>query len=287
MAYSHIFGIRAGTLTLMPGMTLSQDDKGHWTGRAEFACLTGDFGTTPIQLALRKGTSLSQVSDQVGMEFSFLSLETVTARDERGGFTVIEVTYKGFNEDQWEFDSDLSKTYTRNTSIQEKTIFKHPVVQDFTLTYLQALKMGTDGKWIEREDSAADDMILTEKGNPLKPNVFATTDATFIGWWRAIVGLKNHTYKCPVTEWTVSTTGKAKLTDADFAEMGKVVTAAGVDGNPASAPDEKWMLTGVTEDIQISGEGSNSWSKTWTSSGRGGFAGDEASETLIYGTPTP
>jgi hypothetical protein len=281
MATSYLFGVSAGQLTLRPGMTLAQDDKGMWTGRAEFTCLTGDFGTTSIQLALRKGTSLNQVSDTVGAEFSFLAVDTMTARDEPGGYTVVEVTYKGFNDEQWEFDADRTKVYTRNTSIQEKTILQHPVVKDFTWTYLQALRMGMDGKWTERADSTDSDLKLMAQGDPNKAIVFSSTDTNFIPWWKSAVSRKQHTIKCAITEWTVSTTGKAKLADAELAQMGKVVDAADVDGTPATPPGEKWMMTGVTENIQITGEGSNSWSKTWTSSGPGGF------DELAYGEATP
>jgi hypothetical protein len=279
MATSYLFGVSAGTLTLRPGMTLSQDDKGMWTGRAEFTCLTGDFGTTSIQLALRKGTSLSDVSDTVGVEFSFLAVETMTARDEPGGYTVVEVTYKGFNDNQWEFDADKVKTYTRSASLQETSILDHPLFVEAPIAAMQALRHGMDGKWTEREDSSISVLKLTETGDPLQNLVYVSNEESVLIWWDYIVRKGNHTYKTPVTEWTVATTGKAKLTDDDIKYLGKIDPAP--DGDPATPPGENWMLTGVTENVQITGEGSNSWSKTWTSSG----GGSEFSEIIYGATP--
>jgi hypothetical protein len=136
-----------------------------------------------------------------------------------------------------------------------------------------------EGKGTEREDSTDTDLKLIAVGNPLLTPVFSSIDSNFLEWWNYIVRQGNHTYKVAVSEWTVSTTGKAKLASSDFAKLGKI--DATPDGDPATPPDENWMLTGVTENIQVSGEGSNSWSKTWSSSGPDPFP------DKIYGTPTP
>jgi hypothetical protein len=64
-------------------------------------------------------------------------------------------------------------------------------------------------------------------------------------------------------EWTESTTALGKLEVSKFTKLGYIDN--NVPGSPEAPPDERWLFTAVTEDIQRIGDGPNSYSRTWTS----------------------
>lgn len=241
------------------------NEKGQWTGAAEFTCVQGDFATNSIQSRLKIGTRITDLAANVPLELSFLALETFEATDDPGGWTTIAVTLKGYNESQWDFDNDRSKIYTRTTSLVEKSILENPnFIADISDTYVDYMRKLMDGDLIRRPDSTGNDFILCKNDNFYAP--FAQfTDEAFAKWYAIIITKKNHTYMVPQTEWTVQTAGRLPLKASDMNGLGYIDDAP--EGTPALPAGQNWMFSGVTENIQKQGDGVNSWSKTWTSSG--------------------
>ena len=81
-------------------------------------------------------------------------------------------------------------------------------------------------------------------------------------WWDWIVTQNNLTYAKAASEWTESATGRGTLTSADLEKFGYIDTPA---GSPAAPNDDTWLYSGATESITVSGDGVNSYSRTWTS----------------------
>ncbi len=257
-----------GGLRLRPGMTMTMDDKGRWSGTAEFTCATSDSVSNQIHAQIRQGSQLSDITSDVPIQWGFMRVESLEIRDEPGGFSIVTLNLKGFIETQWDFDGDRTKVYTRNSSLQEESILNHPKFKS-EVPFNRMFKLALDGQVAERSDSTAEHLVLTSVGNGLDGKVvYETTNAEFIKWWVIIIKEGTHTYLNTRSEWTMQTTGKNPLSDAEVAKLGYIDDP---DGNPGTPEGQNWILSGISESIQVTGEGSNSYSKTWTASGQAKF----------------
>lgn len=264
---------------MRPRFTASCDDKGLWTARAEYSCIKGDFESAQIQSKLVRGTSLASIStSEIGTAWSFLAVDTVEAVDEPGGITVVTISFKGYNEEQWDFDADKSKTYTRNATTFDDSIFNHKQFkEDVVGADLDTFIKAVAGMAYRRADSSASTIYVV--GNNGSDKIINTlTDPDVIEWWGLVVDKKHETYKVPTMEWTLSTTGRNKLSAADLSDLGYISTPQGSPGTPTG---RNWLMTGATESIQVVGEGANSYSITWL------LSGPEPWPDKIYKKPSP
>jgi hypothetical protein len=254
-----------GAIVMGPDFTATRDAQGKWTASGEFRVLRGDFERNDVQAKFSPGNSITAISgNALSSAWSFLLIDSVDANDEPGGITVVRVSFTGFTENQWDFDADKNKTYTRTGTTVEKSILDHPLFKDEVTNPqdIESFRMAIAGTWRERDDSTSNTLYLVA-ANGSDAILNTITDAKAYAWWVEIVRNGNHTFLAPAMEWTESTTGLGKLQASEFSGLGYIDN--NVPGSPAAPPDEKWLFTSVTEEIQRQGDGVNSYSRTWTS----------------------
>lgn len=263
MAISYLYGLQRNKLVMGPNFNPKRDDKGLWTATAEFRCISDDYESAPIQARLAKGVSLGYISETggVGTEWNFLCVDSHEAEKQPGGMTVVTVQLKGFTDNQWDFDNAKNKTYSRNGTLTEESILNHPKFKaEVTGDLVQAFRNVMNGTWSERFDSDASQIILVATGGGDAPLAYIT-DGPTIEWWNLIIRKKQETFLSPAMEWTESATGNLPLTSADMASFGYIDNPPGGPGTPGN---RNWLFTGITEQIEKTGEGVNQYSKTWT-----------------------
>lgn len=256
MSASKLFNIPANTLVPGPNLRITRGPDGRYTADMDFRCRKFDVGNTAIQTKLAKGTRLTMLYSDLGTYWEFLRLDEYTATDEPGGITVISATFSGVNADPGSTTDETSIVYTRNASLREEPIYNHPDFIALTYSIQEAIKAAADGK-AELEGT---EIRMIHNGRLIAD---LDGDAAAQDWYARIVTRGNDTYLVPSSEWTKSATGIGALTDADLADLGKIV--ANPPGNPAKPADQEWLLTGATENLVTAGTGTNSYSLTWTS----------------------
>jgi hypothetical protein len=225
--------------------------------------LRGDFERNDVYRKFAPGNSIGAIAGAgLSSAWNFLLIEKVDPQDEPGGITVVRVSFTGFTENQWDFDADENKTYTRTGTTVERSIFNNDLfIKDVTdQAEVQLIKLCSEGTLRARNPTADVLEIVATTGSDAKVGKISSTEG--VVWFREIVLKGNSTYLAPAMEWTESTTALGKLAAGDFSKLGYIDTPP---GNPAAPPDEKWLFTAVTEDIQRIGDGPNSYSRTWTS----------------------
>jgi len=128
------------------------------------------------------------------------------------------------------------------------------------LAEIQLIKLAMDGS-IRLRDSVTDYVFVSTNGSDAPIGKIVSENGK--AWYGEIIVRGNHTFLAPAMEWTESTSGLGKLQASEFSGLGYIDN--NVPGSPAAPPDEKWLFTAVTEEIQRQGEGVNSYSRTWTS----------------------
>lgn len=261
MSQAIIHNLTRNHLTPRGALSINRAPEGLVTATADFTCHSTDLSHPLIQNKLAKNTSIGTLYPQIGTAFAFLTVDNYTSRDEPGGYTVVTVSFRGveITGSDTQFESD-DVTFTRNASLREESIFNHPKFKSEVPEYTrETIRLATLGlTFAPIEDSLYDIRYTTTQET--RDNI---TDPVFIKWYQFIVTEKNLTYNIPSSEWTKSATGKAKLRDSDLALLGKIDPSP--PGNPSAPAGDVWMLSGATENIQIQGDGVNSFSLTWSS----------------------
>jgi hypothetical protein len=253
-----------GAIIMGPDFTATRDAQGKWTANGEFRVLRGDFERNDVQAKFAPGNPITAIAgNALSSQWSFLLIDSVDSTDEPGGITVVRVSFTGFTENQWDFDKDRNKTYTRTGSLVEKSILDNPyfVEEVVSKNEVMLIKAAMDGTIVARDHLAAELELTPTNGSDRI--VGKITSAEGVLWYDTIVVRGNHTYMEPAMEWTESATGLGKLTSTELGKLGKIDTS--VPGSPTAPDGHKWMMTSATEEMQQIGEGANSYSRTWTS----------------------
>lgn len=263
---SKVYGLGGGKIVMGPDFTATRDEKGLWKASGEFRVLRSDFERNDVYSKFLQGNSIGAIAGgSLSSAWNFLVIEKVTPTDIPGGITVISVDFTGYTEENWEFDSDKNKTYTRTGSTVERSIFEHPKFKEDVSgpnpNIATLIKLASEGTIRARDLGGGALVFVPSTGQDTI--VGDITDPKEIEWFDEIVIRGNTTYLAPAMEWTESTTGLGKLQSGEFSGLGYIDSS--VPGSPAAPPDETWLFTSVTEDIQRQGDGANSYSRTWTS----------------------
>ena len=266
MSMAKVLGNKVGNggIQMGPDFSASRDAQGLWTATGEFRVLRGDFERDDVQNKFAPGNPIGAIAGSaLSSAWNFLLIDKVDPRDEAGGITVVSVSFTGFTENQWDFDADKNKTYTRTGTTTEKSILDHPTFKtDVTdAKEIQLIKLAMDGSIKIRDPGAGTYVFVATTGSDA--SVGTITSAKGQQWYRAIITRGNHTYLATAMEWTESTTGLGNLTADKFTKLGYIDTA--VPGSPQAPPGERWLFTGVSEEIKRQGDGANQYSRTWTS----------------------
>jgi len=254
MSSSKLFNIPANTLRPGPTLTIVRQQDGRTTAIQDFTCRKFDIGKPIIQALLVKGKPLTALYPQAGAEFSYLLLDDWTSRDEPGGITTVTISFAGVDQTEDDPANESAITYTRNNALREESIFNKQGFVDLSQDVQDAIKAASDG-------------TAYRDGGEIKRNsndaVIATLDNDESQkWYDLIVRKGNLTYLVPTSEWTKSATNRGKLGTATFSSFGKIVTPP---GGPSAPSGHTWLFTGATENIQVLGDGVNSYSLTYTS----------------------
>ena len=260
MSRSIIHNLTADTLHPGPKLVITQQADGLQKGSMEFYCRKGDMGRPILQNLLRLGVPIATLYPQIGIGFPYLYLTDFEARDEPGGYTVVSCNFEGITPSEGDFQFEgASVTYTRNSSLRDESIFNNKnFINQVPAGFREAILLGSLGAARKKDGETFYPIILVKDDSLLT----TLTDSVHQFWWDYIVTQKNTTYLRPSSEWTKSATGRGKLRSADLKNLGKIDEPA---GDPAAPEGDTWLLTGATENIQVSGEGANSFSLTWTS----------------------
>lgn len=252
-----LFNIPANTLRPGPTLTIVQGSDGKTTATMDFTCRKFDIGKPLIQSKLVKGTSLVTLYPQAGTEFNFLQLNGYTARDEPGGITTVTCDFSGVDTSGDGGGTDNSVVYTRNNSLRELPIWQNPkLIEELSHVEIDAIKQVVNGTaYLDRDT----DEIKRIGSDAL---IESLTSQYALEWYEYIVTKGNETYLAATSEWTKSATGTGGLSSATLADFGKIDTPP---GSPAAPTGQEWLFTGATESIQVTGDGVNSYSLTWTS----------------------
>lgn len=264
MSIAKVFGkLGNGAIVMGPDFSATRDAQGKWTASGEFRVLRGDFERNDVQAKFAPGIPITAISGgALSSVWNFLRIDSVDSTDEPGGITVVRVNFTGFTENQWDFDADKNKTYTRTGSTTEKSILDHPTFKNDVTDQaeVQLIKLAMEGSIRSRNPSGTEYAFVATTGSDAIIGKIMSEKGR--QWYRTIITRGNHTYLAPTMEWTESTTALGNLQAAQFTKLGYIDTPP---GSPQAPPDERWLFTSVTEEIQRQGEGSNSYSRTWTS----------------------
>lgn len=259
MSKATVYNLRRHHLTPKGELVISRPSDSMVTARMEFQCVSGDERALPIQTLLDKGTPIESLYPDIGSVFSFLYVDTSDSRAQAGGYTIVEVIFKGVDiGDDSQFEGK-DVTYTRNNSLSEDSIFDNENFIDTVEAYTRnTIRLATEGIVYAPDESAPYDFRYIKDDSEREE----ITDEAAIYWADYIITQKNHTYLRPTSEWTKSATGKSKLRPEDLANMRYIDTPP---GDPTAPGDDVWLFTGATENIIKQGDGANSYSLTWTS----------------------
>lgn len=250
---SKLYNVTANTLRPGSVLVISKSPEGLTTASMDFTCRKGDLSSPFILSKLAKGTAIIELYPLIGTEFTYLSVDSWTSRDNPGAYSTVSVDFKGVDPD--ELSSDASVVYTRTNSMVDENIFNSPTfiaaVPDAAKRSL--FRLGTEGR-VELFGSA------TLRYTDDKTDCGSLDNAADIFWWDYIVEKKNLTYERASSEWTKSATSRGSLPDSEFVNFGWIDTPPGSPGTP---PDYSWRYMGSTETITAIGDGSNSYSQTW------------------------
>lgn len=281
MSHAIIYNRARNTLTPGSNLTISPGSDGLFTATMDFQCIKGDLASPAIQFKLAKGNSIASLYPDIDPRFDFLYVDNYDARDQPGGYTIVEVTFKGVElGDDTQFDDEKSIVYTRNNSLSSQSILNNPnfkaeVPNSFSRETIRLCMIGQCNAPFKDDPyriaySGSDQRDREDIG------IINDNEKT-IQWYEHIVIDGNHTYLAPTSEWTKSATAKGKLRDQDLANFGYIDTP---DGDPTAPDGHVWIHTGATESIIKQGEGANSYSITWMSGNSDMFP------DLVYTKPT-
>lgn len=255
MSTTTLFGVPANTLRPGPTLTIVQQADGKTTATMDFTCRKYDVSKALIQSKLVKGTPLLTLYPQAGTEFNYIFLDGWTSRDEPGGITTVTCEFSGVDPGEAGDSNESAITYSRNNALREEPIFKHPDFLVIPTAIREGIKAASEGtaylSGTEIKRSTNDEVIADMVG-----------DDVSLQWYELIVAREITTYLVPTSEWTKNATNRGKLKTADLANMGKQVTPP---GDPTPPAGQTWLFTGATEEIQVLGDGANSYSLSYTS----------------------
>jgi len=271
---SQIYGLAAATLNPGPRFTYVVTPEGMTTGSMDFTCRKGAIDTPVIKAKLAKGTLIGQLYPQVPAGLGYLRVDSYTSRDEPGAYSVVSVEFKGVDVSGTDYTFEGSVVYSRNNALADAPIFTNPrFLAQVTENTRDTIKGGADGIYIKNlanSTTSSFEIVNASSGALIE----TLTDENFRFWWDYIVTKGHLTYPKATSDWTKTATGKGALRSADFADFGMIDDPP---GSPAALPGDVWIYSGATESIAVSGDGANSYSKTWTS------GSEEDYPTQIFG----
>lgn len=272
MSFSVIHGLPSAQLVAGPDLNIKRATDGRFTGSLTFRCSKDDFDSSAIQGLLQKGTPLADVYVYAPSLFPFLVIDDWDASQQPGGYVEISCTLVGQPDGgdvDTNFDNETtSLAYSRTTSTQIVSIFEHPQFKkDLNAEERKLMRMYSDGIIMESPSDVAPEGDMVYSKNDVYAGSFENL-SNFAKWASIIITNKILTWEAPVSEWTKSATIKKLIPDADIAEVGQAPVTP--DLNPTAPNGQTWRLTGINEDITMSGVNrttvaANAYSKTWTS----------------------
>ena len=263
-------GILSTEIYPQPGFTVSQDDKGTYTGQGVYAIRKAAINNPTIQEKFTIGTSLTDLDDDPDKQlWSFLTISQASRAYTEGDLIFLNVQFTGSSGPQFPEDDGISEAalprYSLDMTSGELPLYLHPkwtALSDNFKLYLGALLGGT---YIY--DIANNKLLIPTDDTTLAQ--LTEEDVTFTGdavTFATLIQQGENTFLSPSISWTETTTGTEKLTNAQLNKLSKISTPR---GNPPEPNNRNWMLDGGTQD-QV-GE-TYQTRLTWILSGREPFS---------------
>lgn len=266
------YGLPSNILTPSKDFRVEKDATGKFTGSMTFSIRRGDY--SGVAAALNKGELLSTIYTQLDAYFTtMLFIDTHSLEENQGGsggsIDNIVVNFIGFEPGDEE-QSEREKIYDWNGSLTESPIIQHPKFLALDELFKTPIVACYDGKFRSTGNGITEDVQFYDVYSGMPQGVLTDEDA--LVWFRMIVLRGVRTYQNPAGEYTETQTDLGGLTDAEIADLGKIMIPP---KNPATPPDRVWILSGATE--TKSSTNPITWSRTWTT------IEDNEDNQLIYG----
>lgn len=260
MSTGKLFGLSANELKPRTVLVIERSGDGMTTANMEFDIRTSDIGASAVEAKLEKGTPITTLDSDIPLKYQFLLVDSFRYDRQPGGYSIVDVMFKGADVIEGDFSFDDSIVYSRNNALVEESMWNHPkVVDTVPESTRESMRLASLGVVEKGPDSTATEyeIIYTRNGEQRE----SITDTDSIYWWDYVVTKQNFTYLKPTSEWTKSATGKGALSSADLADFGLIDDPPGSPGTPTG---KNWLFSGATEQISVAGGGANSYSLTWT-----------------------
>lgn len=268
---SLLFNVPLATLQAGPDFRVGRSSDGSYQGSLTFTCRKNDIQQTLILQKLQKGTPLLDVYPKGPAKFNFLYVDSWDAQDQTGGYTKVTIDFVGSasSEDDPAFNPDETRTYSRNMSLQEASIFSHPqLIEDLSASDIDFLRQLQENVCYVAEpynntaSAATFPYYYSIRMHSSGRIVHTFLDSPEVAeWYNLIVTQQQTTYQTPTSEWTMSASGVGPLNANYLSKLGYIDPTP--DGDPYTRTGKKWLLSAVNEEIPIL-DGINSYSVTWT-----------------------
>lgn len=266
-------GLATNELRAKYDLELSRSKEGLWTGSQTYYCKYTDYGNSTISDKLLKGTPITDLFNDVPIQFNFISLESHRITHQKGGITEIRCTFSGADDsDGWgSFDNDRSVSYSYRATLGQAPIIEHPnYLKDVPAT---GDRMAVAALW--RGEARIDDDFYNSFGDykvERKSNGgdLGTYTEDNVKKWITKIEEGKRFYDKPQIEWTINESNKGGMTQEELDSFGRRELEP--DGDPLvpswanpDKPDDVshgwWHFTSLTEDKD---ENSSSYSRTYT-----------------------
>jgi hypothetical protein len=256
---ARINGLTAASFIPGPDLYLARDTEGKTTATRSFTCLSSAVGSAAIQARLKKGTPITFLCTDLPPEFAPLLVDESASQDAPGGFTTINVTFKGYVE-EGEFGFDREINYSIRGTTFRRPIQEHPTFIKDMEEQDDAIKGGLvailtgDAYAVLGSTGSRKIIRITPNEEIVGSGAWVSNEAND-AWWDiiAVKGLRD--YDAASLEWTRSTANASGLSDADIAQLAKSDTPP---GGPPEPDEEGWWQMVDLSDERSSNSSSNS-----------------------------
>jgi hypothetical protein len=262
-----ILGIALNELRPTHDLKLTRSREGLWTGSLTLYCRFVDHANAPVVSRLQRETPITELDPSIPLKYDFITLSDHKISHQKGGITKIRCTFKGSSEsDGFESDPETgSVSYSFRGIMTKEIILNHPnylaeVSDTPTQRAISAYYYGEAGLF-----TSPSGYRIISKDATIDYYTGAITDATHIKWIDKIArGVRD--YDKPMIEWSVVSTNKDGMTQADVDSYGREVADSAIPGDPirpswATGGNSWWHFSDLAEDKDGN---SSSFSRTYT-----------------------
>ncbi len=277
------YGIGTQEWKSRPDFNARRDATGAWTASNSFTMLR-EVWENYAQDQFVKGTTITELYEELPAYWGFLTLDQVEVANEAGGITLVRCEWVGVKEpEEGDEDEDQEETsdevYTLSGTRVDRSILEHPLFikeirdnENLDSKNKAAVTGAYNGKWQTQTARVNDHTNYTIVSTSDMGTELNISELEVIKWIRVILEQGIKTFKAPTLQWTVEKTSKQGWKDADLEHLGKVEfnKANRPPGEPPMPVKGEYEWLKVTMN-QTRTNGQTRQSQSWELSQTGGF----------------